>query len=274
MSGIASILIRCEDGNSASTATDDFISLQAFWRMNPFGFVPQTADAVTRRTLHHVKSALKLDCATCFMDDLFLKSGFPRLYEHVLRLPIIRSIRRQEQQTLLRTFAENLGGAEQVLEVGAGTGFYTFEIARRVQSVTALERSPGMTRILRERIANAQTPNITVVESDFSSYAPCCSFDVVIAIGVLDCVTDAKMFLARCISLATKGVIVTIPRSSFWASIHSFFGGMMGVHISVYTPEEIASYLRGYRYTLAETGLRTSWTRGLTLVGVIKTSPE
>ena len=208
------------------------------------------------------------------MDDLFLKSGFPRLYEHVLRLPVIRSIRQQEQQTLHRTFAENLDGADQVLEVGAGTGFYTFDIARRVQSVTALERSPGMTRILRERITSVGTRNITVVESDFFSYAPDRRLDAVIAIGVLDCVTDAKAFLARCISLATKCVIVTIPRSSFWASIHSFFGGMMGVHVSVYTPEQIAIYLGGYRYTLTETGLRTRWTHGLTVVAVIRTSRE
>jgi len=250
----------------------DFISLQAFWRMNPLGLVRQAADAVTCRTTHRVRLALKLDCTTCSMDDLFLKNGFPRLYEHVLRLPIIRSIRQQEQQTLHRAFTENLDGADQVLEVGAGTGFYTFEIDRRVQNVTALERSPGMTRILRERIASADARNITVVQSDFFSYAPDRCFNVVIAIGVLDCVTDANAFLLRCISLATKCVIVTIPRSSFWASIHSFFGGMMGVHISVYTPEEIASYLGGYRYTLTETGLRTLWTHGLTVVAVIKTS--
>jgi SAM-dependent methyltransferase len=206
------------------------------------------------------------------MDDLFLKTGFPRLYEHVLRLPIIRSIRKQEQQALHRAFAENLDGADRVLEVGAGTGFHTFDIARRVQSVTALERSPGMTRILRERIASAGARNVMVVESDFFAFAPGRCFDTVVAIGVLDCVNDAKAFLARCISLATKCVIVTIPRSGFWASIHSLFGGMMGVHISVYTPEEITSYLRGYCYTLTETGLRTWWTDGLTLVAVIKTS--
>lgn len=207
------------------------------------------------------------------MDDLFLKSGFPRLYEHVLRLPVIRSIRRQEQRTLHRTFAENLDGGE-ILEVGAGTGFYTFDIACRVQSVTALERSPGMTRILRLRILSAGARNITVVESDFFSYAPERRFDAVIAIGVLDCVNDARAFLVRCISLATSCVIVTIPRSSFWASIHSFFGGMMGMRVSVYRPEEVARYLHGYRYALTETGLRTSLTHGLTLVAVIKTSRE
>src|SRR6185437_393006 len=168
--------------------------------MNPLGFVRQAADAVMCRTMHRVRLVLKLDCATCSMDDLFLKSGFPRLYEHVLRLPIIRSIRQQEQQTLHRAFGENLHGGDKVLEVGAGTGFYTFDIARRVQSVTALERSPGMTRILRERIQSAGAPNITVVQSDFFSYTPDRRFDAVIAIGVLDCVNDAKTFLLQCIS--------------------------------------------------------------------------
>jgi len=212
--------------------------------------------------------------AACSMADIFLQKGFPHLYDYVLRLPVIRTIRLQEQQTLRRTFDENLGPADHVLEVGAGTGFYTFDIAGHVRDVTALERSAGMTRILRERIENSAARNITLVESDFFSYAPAQQFDAVIAIGVLDCISDAKSFLERCISLATKCVIVTIPRSSFWASIHSVFGGMMGVHISVYTPGEVAAYLRGYRYTLQETGLRTRWSHGLTFVAVIDTSSK
>ncbi|HVB36317.1 MAG TPA: class I SAM-dependent methyltransferase [Candidatus Acidoferrales bacterium] len=208
------------------------------------------------------------------MGDLFLQKGFPQLYDYVLRLPVIRTIRLQEQQILHRTFEENLGPQDQVLEVGAGTGFYTFDVAGHVRNVTALERSAGMARILRQRIENSVARNITVVEADFFSYAPAQRFDAVIAIGVLDCVSEAKSFLDRCISLATKCVIVTIPRSSFWASIHSFFGGMMGVHISVYTPDEVAAYLRGYRYTLQETGLRTRWSHGLTLVAVISPSSK
>jgi len=205
------------------------------------------------------------------VDDLFLQKGFPRIYESVLRLPVIRSIRRQEQETLQQAFAEKIAPTDHVLEVGAGTGYYTLDIARRARSVTAVERSPGMIRILRQRIESAGAGNVTLVESDFFSGAPARRFDVVIAIGVLDCVTDAKGFLDRCVSLAGKCVIVTIPQSSVWAAIHAFFGGMMGVRISVYKPEEIASYLNGHPYTLRETGLRTRWTRGLTLVAVINT---
>ena len=205
------------------------------------------------------------------MDDLFLSKGFPRFYESVLHLPVIRHIRQQEQRTLREAFEQNLRAGDEVLEVGAGTGFYTFAIAARVKAVTALERSPGMLRILRERIAGAGARNISVVESDFFAYAPEKPFDAVIAIGVVDGVADAKDFFDRCISLARRCVIATIPRSSFWASVHTCFGGMLGVHIRVYAPEQIAGFLNGSRYALHETGLRTRWTSGLTYVAVIDT---
>lgn len=208
-----------------------------------------------------------------YVPDLFLRKGFPRLYEGVLRLPVIRSIRRQEHETLRRTFAENLRAGDDVLEVGAGTGYYTFEIARIVRGVVALERASGMTRILRQRITDSGVRNISVVESDFLAYAPepARKFDAVIAIGVLDSVVDWRPFLDGCIALAARRVILTIPRSSFWASIHSFFGGMMGVDVRVYDPDELARHLGGRRFHLRETGLQTRWTHGLTLVAVIET---
>lgn len=205
------------------------------------------------------------------MPDIFLRKGFPLLYEGVLRLPVIRSIRRQERELLHRTFAENLRPSDDVLEVGAGTGYYTFEIARIARSVVALERAQGMIRILRQRITDSTVGNISVVESEFLAYAPGKTFDAVIAIGVLDSVIDWRPFLDRCVALATRRVILTIPRSSLWASIHSFFGGMMGVDVRVYDPDELARHLQGHRFELRETGLRTRWTHGLTLVAVINT---
>ncbi|HKF51213.1 MAG TPA: rRNA adenine N-6-methyltransferase family protein [Candidatus Acidoferrales bacterium] len=205
------------------------------------------------------------------MPDLFLRRGFPSLYETVLRLPVIRSIRRQEHETLRRTFVENLRPSDDVLEVGAGTGFYTFEIARLVRRVVALERAEGMARILKQKIDSSSSQNIFVVESDFLSYSPARKFDAVVAIGVLDSVIEWRPFIDRCISLAKRRVILTIPRSSFWASIHSFFGGMMGVRIHLYDPYEFEQHLQGRRFKLYETGLQMRWTHGLTVVAVIET---
>jgi SAM-dependent methyltransferase len=205
-----------------------------------------------------------------YVTDLFLGKGFPNLYEGVLRLPVIRSIRRQEQETLRRAFLENLRTTDDVLEVGAGTGYYTLEIAARVRSVVALERAKGMTRMLKERISAAAKQNISVVESDFVEYSPGRTFDAVVAIGVLDSVVDWRPFVDRCVSLAKRCVILTIPRSSLWASIHSFFGGMVGVNIRVYDPDELGRHLRGHCVKFYETGLKTRWTHGLTVVAVIE----
>jgi len=129
------------------------------------------------------------------MPDISLKRGAPNLYESVLRLPVIRNIRRQEHETLRRTIAENLCSSDDALEVGAGTGFYTFEIASHVRSVVALERARGMTRILKQRIAASSAQNISVVESDFFSYSPDRKFDAVAAIGVLDSIVEWGHFL-------------------------------------------------------------------------------
>lgn len=205
------------------------------------------------------------------MPDLFLRRGFPSLYDGVLRLPIIRSIRRQEHASLRLAFSENLRASDDVLEVGAGTGYYTFEIAALVRGVVALERSAGMAAILKAKIADEAARNISIIESDFFSFSPGKIFDVVIAIGVLDSIVEWRPFLDRCLSLARRRIILTIPRSSVWASIHSFFGGMIGVRVSVYDPQEFARHLRGRPLTLHETGLRTRWTHGLTFVVVIDT---
>jgi SAM-dependent methyltransferase len=209
-----------------------------------------------------------------YVPDLFLQRGFPSLYESVLRLPVIRSIRRQEHATLRRAFFQNLRPSDDILEIGSGTGYYTFEIAALVHSVVALERSAGMAAILKEKIVSRDAQNISTFESDFLAFSPDRKFDAVIAIGVLDSVVEWRPFLDRCVLLAKRRIILTIPRSSLWASIHSFFGGMVGVRISVYDPREFAHHLRGQRLTLQETGLQTRWTHGLTFVAVIETDDK
>jgi hypothetical protein len=218
-----------------------------------------------------VRNAESRKLVQFYVPDLFLRRGFPRLYESVLRLPVIRSIRTQERELLRRTFTEHLRTSDEVLEVGAGTGYYTLEIAGMVRSVVALERAVGMAAILKQKLAASIRQNITIVESDFRCYSPGKLFDAVIAIGVLDSVVEWRPFLDRCVSLANRRVILTIPRSSFWASIHSFFGGMVGVRVRVYDPEELARHLSGRRFRLYETGLQMRWTHGLTLVAVIET---
>lgn len=205
------------------------------------------------------------------VQDIFTLRGFPQAYESILRLPVIRNIRAQEQELIRRILDENLGLEDEVLEIGAGTGFYSFEIAKRCRQLTALERAPGMARILERRIASANTPNIHMVKCDFFAYWKENRFDVVAAIGVLDSVADWQSFLGRCISLARRRVIITVPQDSFWGRIFSIFGKMSRSPVRLYRSAELTDFLDGRSIEIYETGLRTRWTRGLTLVVVIET---
>lgn len=205
------------------------------------------------------------------MPDIFNRSGFPQLYEFILKLPVIRNIRSQEQQLIRRILDENVRANDEVLEIGAGTGFYSFEMAKRCRELTALERAPGMARILERRISSASIPNIRVAECDFFAYWRDAGFDVVAAIGVLDGVADWQSFLRRCMSLARRRVIVTVPQASFWGRAYQLFGRMSRSRVWLAEPDELRNFLNGRSVEISETGLRTRWTRGLTLVMVVET---
>lgn len=204
------------------------------------------------------------------MPDIFNRNGFPQLYETILKLPIIRNIRAQEQQLIRRILDENVKAEDEVLEIGAGTGFYSFEIAKRCRELTALERAPGMARILERKIAIANVRNIHVLECDFPAYWRDAGFDVVVAIGVLDGIANWQPFLERCVSLARRRVIVTAPQASFWGYVYQLFGRISRSRVWLAEPEELKSILRDGSVKIWETGLRTRWMRGLTLVMVIE----
>ena len=60
--------------------------------------------------------------------------------------------------------------AGRALEAGAGTGKATRLLAARGVPIVAVEPSPGMARIVRERCA--QWPGVSVVQSDFETFDP------------------------------------------------------------------------------------------------------
>jgi len=62
----------------------------------------------------------------------------------------------------------NIGSSDAVLEIGAGRGRITSELASIARKVVALEKDPALVGILRERLHGAS--NVDVVQGDFRSY--------------------------------------------------------------------------------------------------------
>src|SRR5262245_23445577 len=76
--------------------------------------------------------------------------------------------------------AEEVRG-RKVLEVAAGTGLFTVELARTAAQVVATDRSPAMLDVLRGRVAASGFTNVEVRAADATAIeAEAVSFDAVV----------------------------------------------------------------------------------------------
>ncbi|MGD0805993.1 MAG: 23S ribosomal RNA methyltransferase Erm [Anaerolineales bacterium] len=62
----------------------------------------------------------------------------------------------------------SIGVSDAVLEIGAGRGVITAELARLARKVVALEKDPELVGLLRERFFGV--PNVEILEGDFLQY--------------------------------------------------------------------------------------------------------
>ncbi|HOO71275.1 MAG TPA: polysaccharide deacetylase family protein [Spirochaetota bacterium] len=129
------------------------------------------------------------------------------------------------RDTELRLFQQNrdelFGPDMSVLELGAGTGLFTGEIARLCRDVTAVDISGDMLKILEQKAAEKGISNITTVRADFQDFASERIFDAVCSFSALEYVTDLDSFFRSLQGLLKPGGIVYITTSH--ASFIKFF---------------------------------------------------
>jgi ubiquinone/menaquinone biosynthesis C-methylase UbiE len=66
--------------------------------------------------------------------------------------------------------ALGLDESSTVIDLGAGVGTFALAVATRCRDVIAVDVSPAMLALLRERVARTGVDNVTVVEAGFLSY--------------------------------------------------------------------------------------------------------
>lgn len=98
---------------------------------------------------------------------------------------------------LIRKIKTYLDSSKDVLEVAAGTGAISFEIASFVNNVCACDLSPEMIKIAEEKLKRLNVPNIEFsVQDAYNLEYECESFDVVIASNALHVMMNPEMALA------------------------------------------------------------------------------
>lgn len=83
-----------------------------------------------------------------------------------------------------------------VLEIGCGTGRHTLRLARAGNAVTALDLSPGMLRVARQKLTDY--PDVRLLEADFmADDLGFVGFDAVVMALVLEHIADLDVFFLR-----------------------------------------------------------------------------
>ncbi|MGH7721844.1 MAG: class I SAM-dependent methyltransferase [Candidatus Dormibacteria bacterium] len=153
---------------------------------------------------------------------------------------------------------------ERILEVGAGAGRLTLELARRSAHLTAVEPAAPLRQILAERLHEAGAGHARAVRGFFDDLpVPAHSHDLVISCAAFtrDGLVDPDRCLAEMESRCARGgmVVLVWPSEVAWLDSHGFdhiaFAGPMTVEYQsveeamllarIFYPDALASIVRG-----------------------------
>ena len=144
--------------------------------------------------------------------------------------------------TLVRIFRRYVQG--RVLEVGAGVGFVTRELAKYADSVVACEPTPVLYEQLRARVAGLDTVEVhqqTTYELTAESNAT--KFDTIVYFSVLEHIEDDVGEIERASGLLADGghLLILVPAHQWlYAKIDRLSG-----HYRRYSARSIRSVLDG-----------------------------
>ncbi len=126
--------------------------------------------------------------------------------------------RRTEQELFKARIPELFDASSRVLEIGAGTGIFTLEIARRSREVVAVDISAGMLAVLQRKASAEGIANIRTVTGNVETIALDGVFDGACAFLVFEYIADLPAFLNRLAPRIRPGgtlYFITARRSLF-----------------------------------------------------------
>jgi len=175
-----------------------------------------------------------------------------RLYGKVIGLAGFFSFYYYFKWSIIRQFIDF--NAKHTLEVGAGTGVFTFEVAKRLQvgsKIIGLDLDEHSVGIANEIVRSGHFKNVEFVQRDLRSLQLEEKFDQVLAFDVLEHIDDDMLALSQMNSvLEPNGLLVlTIPTLLFPKCFGKAWAEAIGHLRDGYSIEEIRAKLEmnGFR---------------------------
>jgi len=171
-----------------------------------------------------------------------------------------------------------IAGADRVLEIGAGTGIFTLEIAKNCAEVLAVDISGNMLKVLDEKAEAGGIKNIKTLKGNIETMELDGLFSVACAFSALEYLVDLPAFFSRLErNIAPGGTVyfITARRSLF--RLFTQIGNAMrqGLWLKAHSRREIEAMLTnaGFERVKATSHLLKSFVSGGMLLEVVAHKP-
>jgi SAM-dependent methyltransferase/uncharacterized membrane protein YbhN (UPF0104 family) len=140
----------------------------------------------------------------------------------------LRVLRMLERRAVLQLARIRAG--EHVADVGCGDGWFALEAKRRGAHVVAIDASPEMVAAVAARVDEVRTGDLEQLDLDGQ-------YDCVLAIGVLDFVSEPREAMATLARLVGPGgrLVVLVPRTGLGGLYYRLEKRLSGFDTNLYT---------------------------------------
>ncbi len=165
------------------------------------------------------------------------------IYDRCLISGPLRKTRLQEKKVVLSLLQENISSEDNVIELGAGTGYYTHFLGDISRKITAVDLSYGMISHLTKKLD--KTDNVRLEVKDINSIASFDGYDAVVGIGIAEHIDMFKLVSTFQKSDTSKAVF-TFPTKCLNGYCMKFFYNLFGVSCKLYDERDISDKLDNY----------------------------
>jgi ubiquinone/menaquinone biosynthesis C-methylase UbiE len=155
-------------------------------------------------------------------------------------------VRFPERDIALKAMKKIADQSCSVLEIGAGTGRFTLEIAPLVKQVTAIDISEGMLECLSQKMKSNGITNVNLVRTNFLEASFTEKFDLIVGFSAIEYLKDDKALFAKISNLLAPGghLIITTTHNTFfrwWGRMGNYF--RQGIYMNAYSKRKMRRLL-------------------------------
>lgn len=151
-------------------------------------------------------------------------------------------IRLPEREIAFKAIENVVDKKHKVLELGAGTGRFTLELASLAKEVTAIDVSPNMLDLLNKKAKTRGITNIRTICSDIMETTVDETFDVIVSFSAIEYILDKNALFAKISKCLAPGghLIITTAHNTFfrwWGRMGNYL--RQGILMNAYSKKQM-----------------------------------